>query len=155
MYSLGIVIGGPTAAGKSELAFEVQKKIPSFIVNADSMQVYDKLNKLTNTPTKKEISVGTGFDVHGFETGKHIIICGVKIPFSKKLKGHSDADVGFHTIVDAILGSVRAGDIGDHFPPSDKKWKDAPSSTFIKFAKNMVKKRNGKSPIFRCCFSKK
>ena len=56
MYSLGIVIGGPTAAGKSELAFEVQKKIPSFIVNADSMQVYDKLNKLTNTPTKKEIS---------------------------------------------------------------------------------------------------
>ncbi len=93
---------------------------------------------------QKEISVGTGFDVHGFETGKHIIICGIKIPFSKKLKGHSDADVGFHTIVDAILGSVRAGDIGDHFPPSDEKWKDAPSSTFIKFAKNMVKKRNGK-----------
>lgn len=93
---------------------------------------------------QKEISVGTGFDVHGFEIGKHIIICGIKIPFTKKLKGHSDADVGFHTIVDAILGSVRAGDIGDHFPPSDKKWKDAPSSTFIKFAKNIVKKRNGK-----------
>ena len=93
---------------------------------------------------QKEISVGTGFDVHGFETGKHIIICGIKIPFTKKLKGHSDADVGFHTIVDAILGSVRAGDIGDHFPPTDKKWKDAPSSKFIKFAKNMVKKRNGK-----------
>ena len=93
---------------------------------------------------QKEISVGTGFDVHGFETGKYIIICGIKIPFTKKLKGHSDADVGFHTIVDAILGSVRAGDIGDHFPPSDKKWKNAPSSIFIKFAKNMVKKKNGK-----------
>lgn len=92
---------------------------------------------------QKEISVGTGFDVHGFETGKHIIICGVKIPFSKKLKGHSDADVGFHTIVDAILGSVRAGDIGDHFPPSDMKWKDVSSSIFIKFAKDIVQKKNG------------
>ena len=93
---------------------------------------------------QKEISVGTGFDVHGFEAGKHIIICGVKIPFNKKLKGHSDADVGFHTVVDAILGSVREGDIGEHFPPSESKWKGAPSSIFIKFAKDIVKEKNAK-----------
>tara|TARA_B100000989_G_C19516352_1_gene461857 strand:- start:1174 stop:2334 length:1161 start_codon:yes stop_codon:yes gene_type:complete len=91
---------------------------------------------------QKEISVGTGFDVHGFEDGKYIIICGVKIPFNKKLKGHSDADVGFHTVVDAILGSIREGDIGEHFPPSEKKWKDVPSSIFIKFAKDKVKEKN-------------
>ena len=93
---------------------------------------------------QKEISVGTGFDVHGFEPGKHIIICGVKIPFNKKLKGHSDADVGFHTVVDAILGSIREGDIGEHFPPSDEKWKNAPSSIFLRFAKDIVKEKNAK-----------
>ena len=92
----------------------------------------------------KEISVGTGFDVHGFEAGKYVIICGVKIPFNRKLKGHSDADVGFHTVVDAILGSVRQGDIGEHFPPSDSKWKGAPSSIFIKFAKDVLKEKNAK-----------
>lgn len=90
---------------------------------------------------KNRISVGMGFDVHEFEAGEYVIICGVKIPYKRKLKGHSDADVGHHTLVDAILGSISEGDIGEHFPPSDKKWKNAPSSLFVEFAKGLLIKK--------------
>ena len=88
--------------------------------------------------------VGMGFDVHAFEDGTQIILCGIKIPFTKKLKGHSDADVGFHAIVDAILGSIGEGDIGEHFPPNQKKWKDSSSEIFMKFSKELLEKKNAK-----------
>ena len=94
-----------------------------------------------NLKKKNRISVGIGFDVHQFEAGEYVIICGVKIPYEKKLKGHSDADVGHHTLVDAILGSISEGDIGEHFPPSDKKWKNAASSLFVEFAKELLIKK--------------
>ena len=64
---------------------------------------------------------------------------GIQIPFSEKLKGHSDADVGIHTIVDAILGALSLGDIGDHFPPSDKKWKNANSVIFLEKCYSLIK----------------
>lgn len=78
--------------------------------------------------------MGTGFDVHAFEPGDHVTLCGIDIPHDAKLAGHSDADVGWHALTDAILGAVGAGDIGDHFPPSDPQWKGAPSKVFLQHA---------------------
>jgi 2-C-methyl-D-erythritol 4-phosphate cytidylyltransferase/2-C-methyl-D-erythritol 2,4-cyclodiphosphate synthase len=85
--------------------------------------------------------VGTGFDVHGFEPGDAVIICGVRIPHTKKLQGHSDADVGWHALADAILGAAALGDIGDHFPPSDPKWKGAASFLFLQHAAKLAAER--------------
>lgn len=78
--------------------------------------------------------LGTGFDVHAFETGTQVTLCGVAIPHTHKLAGHSDADVAWHALTDAILGAAALGDIGDHFPPSDPQWKGAPSDLFLKHA---------------------
>ena len=83
--------------------------------------------------------VGSGFDVHEFEPGTHVTICGVEIPHAAKLKGHSDADVGWHALTDAILGALGLGDIGDHFPPSDAQWKGAPSHIFLAEAMRLAR----------------
>ncbi len=91
-----------------------------------------------------EYRTGHGFDVHAFEEGNAVIICGVEIPHDKKLKGHSDADVGMHALTDAILGALGEGDIGDHFPPSDPKWKGAPSHVFLEKARDLVRRQKGK-----------
>ena len=93
--------------------------------------------------THMEYRTGHGFDVHAFEEGKAVIICGVEIPHTHKLKGHSDADVGMHALTDAILGAIGEGDIGDHFPPSDPKWKGAPSHVFLEKARDLVAAHNG------------
>ena len=90
-----------------------------------------------------EYRTGHGFDVHQFEDGDAVILCGVAIPHDRKLKGHSDADAGMHALTDAILGAIGAGDIGDHFPPSDKKWKGAPSRIFLEKARDLVAERGG------------
>ena len=82
--------------------------------------------------------VGKGFDVHAFEPGDHVTLCGVKIPHSARLQGHSDADAAWHALTDAILGAAALGDIGDHFPPSDPQWKDADSGLFLKHAQELV-----------------
>jgi 2-C-methyl-D-erythritol 4-phosphate cytidylyltransferase/2-C-methyl-D-erythritol 2,4-cyclodiphosphate synthase len=82
--------------------------------------------------------VGKGFDVHEFEVGDHVTLCGVAIPHVAKLKGHSDADAGWHALTDAILGAVALGDIGDHFPPSDPRWKNADSGIFLKHAQTLA-----------------
>ncbi len=78
--------------------------------------------------------IGTGFDVHAFEAGDHVMLCGVKITHTHGLKGHSDADVCWHALTDAILGALARGDIGDHFPPSDPQWQDADSGLFLTHA---------------------
>jgi 2-C-methyl-D-erythritol 4-phosphate cytidylyltransferase/2-C-methyl-D-erythritol 2,4-cyclodiphosphate synthase len=78
-----------------------------------------------------EARTGTGFDVHAFEPGDHVMLCGVAVPHDAKLAGHSDADVGLHALTDALLGAIGAGDIGQHFPPSDPQWKGADSSLFL------------------------
>ncbi len=106
------------------------------ITTSDDLKVINFLDKYMN---KKYITrVGFGYDVHKFIKGTHVILCGIKIPFEKKLEGHSDADVGLHTIVDAILGAISQGDIGRHFPPTDKKWKNASSLIFLKKAKDLL-----------------
>ena len=73
---------------------------------------------------RKKVFFGHGYDVHKFKKGNSIILCGIKIPFNKSLDGHSDADVGLHSLCDAILGASGLGDIGEHFPPSNKKYKN-------------------------------
>jgi len=87
--------------------------------------------------------IGSGFDVHSFcdDGSDSIILGGVEIPHDKGLLGHSDADVVLHSIVDAMLGAVAEGDIGQHFPPSDDKWKDVDSSVFVKYADSIIKKK--------------
>ncbi|KCZ94639.1 bifunctional 2-C-methyl-D-erythritol 4-phosphate cytidylyltransferase/2-C-methyl-D-erythritol 2,4-cyclodiphosphate synthase [Hyphomonas johnsonii] len=83
------------------------------------------------TPAASVPRVGKGFDVHAFEPGDHVTLCGVQIAHTAQLKGHSDADAGWHALTDAIFGAVALGDIGDHFPPSDGRWKDADSAVFL------------------------
>ena len=82
--------------------------------------------------------IGKGYDVHEFEAGDHVTLCGVAIPHIAKLKGHSDADAAWHALTDAILGAVALGDIGDHFPPSDPQWKGADSGIFLKEAQRLA-----------------
>ncbi|MFN4185559.1 MAG: bifunctional 2-C-methyl-D-erythritol 4-phosphate cytidylyltransferase/2-C-methyl-D-erythritol 2,4-cyclodiphosphate synthase [Hyphomonas sp.] len=82
--------------------------------------------------------IGKGYDVHEFEAGDHVTLCGVDIPHIAKLKGHSDADAAWHALTDAILGAMALGDIGDHFPPSDPQWKGADSGLFLKEAQRLA-----------------
>ncbi len=90
-----------------------------------------------------DIRVGTGFDVHRFEPGDHVTLCGVRVPHSAGLKGHSDADAGLHAITDAIFGAIGGGDIGDHFPPSDPQWRAADSAIFLAKAVEDLRARGG------------
>lgn len=90
--------------------------------------------------------IGKGIDFHKIEqvAGASLPICGVHIADGIKVIAHSDGDVGFHALTDAILGAMALGDIGDHFPPEDIKWKDSNSAIFLKHALQLVKERNGK-----------
>jgi len=90
-----------------------------------------------------EIRTGFGFDVHHFVSGDHIWLCGVRVAHERGLEGHSDADAGLHALTDAILGALAAGDIGQHFPPSDEKWRDAPSRVFLAHAADLVREIGG------------
>ncbi len=83
---------------------------------------------------KMDIRVGNGFDVHRFGPGNQVWLCGVSVPHERGLQGHSDADVGLHTVTDAIYGALAEGDIGTHFPPSDPQWKGAESHLFLTHA---------------------
>lgn len=88
-----------------------------------------------------DVRCGNGFDVHAFGPGDHVWLCGVKIPYSQGLVGHSDADVGMHALTDAIYGALAAGDIGRHFPPSDPQWKGAASHIFLRHAVDLARER--------------
>ncbi|MGI9423276.1 MAG: bifunctional 2-C-methyl-D-erythritol 4-phosphate cytidylyltransferase/2-C-methyl-D-erythritol 2,4-cyclodiphosphate synthase [Hyphomicrobiaceae bacterium] len=87
-----------------------------------------------------DVRTGQGYDVHAFSSGDHVILCGVKIPHSHALLGHSDADVAMHALTDAILGAIGDGDIGQHFPPTDEKWRGAASEVFLQDACRRIKK---------------
>lgn len=91
-----------------------------------------------------DIRTGNGYDVHSFEPGNHVTLCGVKIPHEAKLNGHSDADVALHALTDALLATRGAGDIGTHFPPSDPQWKGAASRIFIEHAAKIVREAGGR-----------
>jgi 2-C-methyl-D-erythritol 4-phosphate cytidylyltransferase/2-C-methyl-D-erythritol 2,4-cyclodiphosphate synthase len=91
-----------------------------------------------------DVRTGNGYDVHSFEVGDHVWLCGVRIPHGKKLSGHSDADVGLHALTDALLATCGAGDIGTHFPPSDPQWKGARSRIFVEHAAKIVRSHGGR-----------
>ncbi len=93
-----------------------------------------------------DVRTGSGFDVHKFEapgTAQEIMLCGIPVPHDCDTVGHSDADVGLHALTDAILGAIGAGDIGEHFPPSDPQWKGAASWKFLDHAAKLVAERGG------------
>ncbi len=144
--------------------YEAHKKNKESIHTDDSMILYELKNKIKLIKGEKmnfkittkedykigklivkednnmsDIRVGTGFDVHKFKKGKKLKLFGITIPFNKSLDGHSDADVGFHSIVDAILGGLCLGDIGNHFPPTDNKWKNKQSIFFMTHVKKLLK----------------
>jgi 2-C-methyl-D-erythritol 4-phosphate cytidylyltransferase/2-C-methyl-D-erythritol 2,4-cyclodiphosphate synthase len=93
--------------------------------------------------TLHETRSAMGYDAHRFTEGDHVWLCGVKVPHDHGLEGHSDADAGLHALTDAILGSISAGDIGQHFPPTDDRWKGAPSWKFLDHAHSLVKQKGG------------
>jgi 2-C-methyl-D-erythritol 4-phosphate cytidylyltransferase/2-C-methyl-D-erythritol 2,4-cyclodiphosphate synthase len=109
-------------------------------------QDFDMAERLLagNTDTR----TGMGFDVHRFVAGDHLWLCGVRIPHTQALEGHSDADAALHALTDAILGALAAGDIGLHFPPSDERWRDASSRRFLEHADELV--RNAGGAIVHC-----
>jgi len=86
-----------------------------------------------------QFRIGSGIDYHQLKTGVPLIIGGVSIPFAKGSKGHSDGDVLFHAVVDAILGALALGDIGEHFPSDNSKWKDANSRLFLEHTYKLIK----------------
>jgi 2-C-methyl-D-erythritol 4-phosphate cytidylyltransferase/2-C-methyl-D-erythritol 2,4-cyclodiphosphate synthase len=87
---------------------------------------------------------GFGYDVHAFTDGDHVMLGGVAIPHDRALLGHSDADPLLHALTDALLGTIGDGDIGQHFPPSDPKWKGAPSRLFLADARARVEAKGGR-----------
>jgi 2-C-methyl-D-erythritol 4-phosphate cytidylyltransferase / 2-C-methyl-D-erythritol 2,4-cyclodiphosphate synthase len=90
-----------------------------------------------------DVRTGSGFDVHAFGDGEHVMLGGVRIPHKRGVIGHSDADVALHALTDAILGALADGDIGQHFPPSDPQWRGASSDRFLAFACERVRARGG------------
>jgi 2-C-methyl-D-erythritol 2,4-cyclodiphosphate synthase len=84
------------------------------------------------------IRIGSGYDVHAFVPNRPLILGGVTIPYELGLAGHSDADVVIHAVVDALLGAAALGDIGQHFPSSDARWKDQPSTVFLDYTLDLL-----------------
>ncbi len=97
---------------------------------------------------RRQVRVGQGVDVHPFAPDRRLFLCGVELPEGPGLAGHSDADVALHAVADAILGAAGCGDIGQHFPPSDERFRDAPSRIFVERAVAMAGER-GFWPV--CC----
>jgi len=112
------------------------------LTSAEDLRIADRLMRPEGARAGT-IRVASGYDVHAFGPGDAVMLCGVSIPHSKKLVGHSDADVALHALTDALLGAVAQGDIGVHFPPSDERWRGAASEIFLKHAAGLVRDRGG------------
>jgi 2-C-methyl-D-erythritol 4-phosphate cytidylyltransferase/2-C-methyl-D-erythritol 2,4-cyclodiphosphate synthase len=123
--------GAPTAGDDAQVARAAG--IAVALVEGD-----ERLRKLTFAEDFMDAlpfpRTGTGFDVHRLAEGEELWLCGIRVAHDRGLAGHSDADVALHAVVDAILGAAGAGDIGQHFPPSDPQWRGAPSSRFVEHA---------------------
>jgi 2-C-methyl-D-erythritol 2,4-cyclodiphosphate synthase len=88
--------------------------------------------------------IGFGYDVHAFAPNRPLVLGGVTIPYEHGLAGHSDADTLIHAIVDALLGAAALGDIGSHFPASDIRWKNRPSTVFLDYTYTLLQQHNWK-----------
>jgi 2-C-methyl-D-erythritol 4-phosphate cytidylyltransferase/2-C-methyl-D-erythritol 2,4-cyclodiphosphate synthase len=91
----------------------------------------------------KQTRIGQGFDAHRWGDGQAVWLCGIEIAHDKALIGHSDADAGLHALTDALLGAAGLGDIGDHFPPTDPRWKGASSDRFLRHAADLIARKGG------------
>jgi 2-C-methyl-D-erythritol 4-phosphate cytidylyltransferase / 2-C-methyl-D-erythritol 2,4-cyclodiphosphate synthase len=113
------------------------------ITTTDDLAAAERLIAMRRSEFLGDIRVGQGFDVHPFGAGDGLMVCGVWIPHSAGVIGHSDADVGLHALTDAVLGAIGAGDIGMHFPPSDPQWRGASSDRFLAHAIGLVRAKRG------------
>ncbi|MHA1517059.1 MAG: bifunctional 2-C-methyl-D-erythritol 4-phosphate cytidylyltransferase/2-C-methyl-D-erythritol 2,4-cyclodiphosphate synthase [Alphaproteobacteria bacterium] len=113
------------------------------LTTAEDLKIADEMLRTDRETAAGTVCVACGYDVHALSSGDAVILCGVSIPHTKTLVGHSDADVGLHALTDALLGTIADGDIGLHFPPSDERWRGAPSDIFLKTAADKVQQRGG------------
>ncbi|TKD50456.1 bifunctional 2-C-methyl-D-erythritol 4-phosphate cytidylyltransferase/2-C-methyl-D-erythritol 2,4-cyclodiphosphate synthase [Sphingomonas baiyangensis] len=120
------------------------------VATIEGSTMLDKITYPADLATAEALLAGrmvsrsaTGFDVHRLEAGEELWLGGVLVPHDRGLSGHSDADVALHAITDALLGTIAAGDIGQHFPPSDPQWKGAASAQFLEHAVELVKGAGG------------
>jgi 2-C-methyl-D-erythritol 4-phosphate cytidylyltransferase / 2-C-methyl-D-erythritol 2,4-cyclodiphosphate synthase len=112
------------------------------IVSGDErLSKYTFASDFAESDHMPNIRCGTGFDVHRLVVGEELWLCGIRVPHDKGLAGHSDADVAMHALTDAILGAMALGDIGDHFPPSDARWRGASSDQFLAYAVQLVRSK--------------
>ena len=125
-------------AGHRVLMFEGEAGNVKLTTNDDFARA-----ELLSAATLGDVRIGNGFDVHAFADGDHVMLGGIRIPNARGVTGHSDADVALHALVDAILGALAEGDIGQHFPPSDPQWRGASSDRFLAFACERVRARGG------------
>lgn len=113
---------------------------------------YDRAKRMVSFlihEIREETRVGTGFDVHAFRErqkgeSNFIRLCGVDVEFDRKIEAHSDGDVGIHAAIDALLGAIGEGDIGEHFPPSDQRWKNCDSREMLKIIHNLMNKKSAR-----------
>lgn len=113
------------------------------ITTAEDVKTADALIVARLAQNLPDIRVGQGIDIHPFAPGDSVTLCGVAIPHSHRLAGHSDADVALHALTDALFGAIGEGDIGTHFPPSDLRWKGVASSVFVSKAVAAVRAHSG------------
>jgi 2-C-methyl-D-erythritol 4-phosphate cytidylyltransferase / 2-C-methyl-D-erythritol 2,4-cyclodiphosphate synthase len=127
---------GATTAGDDA---QVAQAVGLAVALVEGDEALHKLTYASDFAAKAPpVRVGTGYDVHQLAAGEELWLCGVKLEHDKGLAGHSDADVAIHALVDALLGAVGAGDIGQHFPPSDPQWRGASSDRFLAHAVKLV-----------------
>lgn len=127
---------GPTSAGDDA---QVAQAWGMDVALVEGDEILHKLTYASDFGAARPlVRVGSGYDVHQLEEGEELWLCGVRIAHTHGLSGHSDADVAIHALVDALLGAIGAGDIGQHFPPSDPQWKGAASDRFLAHAGKLV-----------------
>jgi 2-C-methyl-D-erythritol 4-phosphate cytidylyltransferase/2-C-methyl-D-erythritol 2,4-cyclodiphosphate synthase len=151
----GFVYGKILAAHRSHAAAEVTDDVALAELAGLKVEMVEGEEKNIKVTRKEDFALAekllgtgdvrtaTGYDVHKFTDGDHIWLCGLKVPHSHGLEGHSDADVGLHAITDALLGCIGEGDIGQHFPPTDERWRGAASWKFLDHAASLVRGKGG------------
>ena len=137
----------PDATDESEIIVNKNREIKTILGKEKLLKITTKWDYqvfMQNFNDNREYRTGSGFDVHAFtKTKSKLFLGGIEIEYKHGLEGHSDADVLLHSLTDAILGAISKGDIGLHFPPNEKKWKDQRSSIFLRKALDLLKEAGG------------
>lgn len=155
-FHFGAIVAAHQAAAGQDMtddaAIAVADGIPVVTVPGDEdnfkITVQDDMARAERVLARRaggmmETRTGSGFDVHRLVADRPLMLCGLPIAHTRGLAGHSDADVALHALTDAILGAVAAGDIGDHFPPTDDRWRGVSSDIFLRYAAGLVRLRAG------------